>query len=90
MDPIYAIPLLAVLIVALYTVNRVAKRNRLRRRLLNSAMGRDNRPLRFKDKDSPRSEMRAYNDPSTVAGNIRTTTSAPAFRQKRHADKHRR
>ena len=77
MEIVYAIPLLATLVLALYTVNRVAKRNRLRRRMLRSAIGGDKRALRFKDKESPRSEMRAYSDPSTVMGDIRTTTSAP-------------
>jgi len=91
MEIVYAVPLLAALVLALYTVNRVAKRNRLRRRMLHSAIGGDNRPLRFKDRaSSPRSEMRAYSDPSTVMGEIRTTTSAPTFRQRRHTKKRRR
>jgi hypothetical protein len=89
MDPVFAIPILALLVLALYTVNRVAKRNRLRKRMLNSAIGGNKRPLRFKDKDSPRSEMRAYSDPSTVMGDIKTTTSAPGFRHRRHSKKRR-
>ena len=91
MDIVYAVPILAMLVFALVTANRVAKRNRLRRRLLKSAIGGDKRALRFKDKESsPRSEMRALNDPSTVMGEIRTTTSAPEFRQKRSSKKRRR
>ena len=90
MEIVYAVPLLATLVFALYTVNRVAKRNRLRRRMLRSAIGGDKRPLRFKDKESPRSEMRAYSDPSTVMGDIRTTTSAPAMGVRRRSKKRRK
>ena len=91
MEIVYAAPLLALLVLALYMVNRIAKRTRLRRRMLHSAIGGDKRPLRFKDKESsPRSEMRALSDPSTVMGEIRTTTSTPALRQKRSSKKRRK
>lgn len=91
MEIVYAVPLLAVLILALHTANRAAKRNRLRRRMLRSAIGGDGRALRFKDKaSSPRSEMRASDDPSTVMGEIRTTTSAPSLGQQRSSKKRRR
>ncbi len=91
MEIVYAVPLLATLVIALYTVNRVAKRNRLRRRMLRSAIGGDKRDFRFKDKaSSPRSEMRAYSDPSTVMGEMRTTTSAPGLGHKRSSKKRRK
>jgi hypothetical protein len=91
MEIVYAVPILAMLVFALVTANRVAKRNRLRRRMLKSAIGGDKRALRFKDKESSqRSEMRAFNDPSTVMGEIRTTTSAPDFGQKRRSKKRRK
>jgi len=91
MEIVYAAPVLAMLVFALYTVNRVAKRNRLRRRMLRGAIGGDKRALRFKNKESsPRSEMRAFSDPSTVMGEIRTTTSAPDSSHKRGSKKRRK
>ena len=76
MEIVYALPLLAGLFYALHVVRRIVKRNRARRRLLHSAIGGDARFRFRRPKASPRSEMRANDDPSTVmkAGG----TTAPA------------
>ena len=89
MELTYGLPLLAVLIYLLHTVHRFAKRNRATRRLLRSAIGGD--ALKFKDPDpSARSDMRAYDDPTTVMGNIRTTTSSPETQPSRKSKKRRK
>ncbi len=89
MELTYGLPLLALLIFGLHTVHRMHKRNKARRRLLHSAIGGD--ALKFKDPDpSARSEMRAYDDPTTVMGDIRTTTSSPGMQPSRKSKKRRK
>lgn len=83
MEIVYAVPVLAALFYALHVVRRTVKRNRARRRLLQSAIGRDARFRFRKPKSSPRSEMRANDDPSTVMKGTGTITSSPDKRRSR-------
>jgi hypothetical protein len=90
MEIVYALPLLAALFYALHVVRRIVKRNKARRRLLHSAIGGDAR-FRFRmPKRSPRSEMRANDDPSTVMKGAGTTTSSPGTRHSRTSKKRRK
>ncbi len=76
MEIVYAIPALATLFYALHVVRRIAKRNKARRRLLHSAIGGDAKFRFRRPKRSPRSEMRANDDPSTVMRGTGTITSS--------------
>jgi len=89
MELTYGLPLLALLIFGLYNVHRMHKRSKAKRRLLRSAIGGG--AMRFKGPEaSARSEMRAYDDPTTVMGNIRTTTSSPGLRPSRKSKRRRK
>lgn len=90
MEIVYAIPVLAALFYALHVVRRIAKRNKARRRLLHSAIGGDVKFRFRKPKSSPRSEMRANDDPSTVMRGSGTITSSPDKRHSRKAKSRRR
>ena len=70
MTPIVGLSIVVGLVVAFFIARHTAKtmrerRHRQRRRLKRSVHQRPS-------KSSPRSEMRAYEDPSTVAGDITT------------------
>jgi hypothetical protein len=84
MEIVYAVPVLAALFYGLHVVRRAVKRNRARRRLLHSAIGGDAKFRFRKPSSSPRSEMRANDDPSTVLKGTGTITSSP---DKRHSPK---
>jgi len=69
MTPVVGIAVIVSLVIALFIVNRTAKAIRVRRQ----KKMRRRRPARTRRLKSSRSEMRAYEDPSTVAGDITTT-----------------
>ena len=76
------VPLLVGLLYALSVVRRMARRERLRRlQLLRSTGAREPFTL-SKPPKSARSEMHAFNDPTTVMDQIRTTTSPAATPRK--------
>lgn len=77
MDLAYGLPVLAALGYSLYVVHHVATRERRKAYLLRRAAG-GSKPIRLrKRRPSPRSEMRACEDPTTMMEAIKTRTSPP-------------
>jgi hypothetical protein len=79
MDVMYGLPLLAGLAYSLHVVRRIALRDKRKAYFLRRATGGHQRMRFRKPARSPRSEMRAYDNPTTVAAEIRTTTASPAI-----------
>lgn len=82
MDAAYAIPVVLALVVGLFVVRHIATRQR---RLLNRYRRRRDirtltRPMKAKapDTNSPRSDMRAFEHPSSVLDATATRPDAPA------------
>ncbi len=73
MEIVYGIPVVAALVLALYAVRRVAKRDKLRRRRM-----RQSRLVRAEPAVSERSEMRAYDNPTTFMDAVTTTQAGMA------------
>jgi len=82
------VPLLVGLLYALSVVRRMARRERLRRLQLRRSTGAREPFTLSKPAQSPRSEMHAFNDPTTVMDQIRTTTS-PATTPRKSRTKRR-
>jgi hypothetical protein len=73
MEIVYGLPVVAALVLALYAVRRVAKRDRLRRRRMHqSRLVREEPPM------SERAEMRAYDNPTTFMDAVTTTQAGMA------------
>jgi hypothetical protein len=79
MTPVVGIAVIVSLIIALFIANRTAKAIRVRRQKKN----RRRRPARTRRLQTSRSEMRAYEDPSTVVGDITTTHGGPEKKDRR-------
>jgi hypothetical protein len=89
MEMTLGLPLLAGLLYALSVVRKIARRERLRRLQLRRSIGA-RAPFTFsKPAPSARSEMHAYDDPTTVMEQIRTTTS-PARSTRAHKSRTKR
>jgi len=75
-DPTYGLPLLAALGYSLHLVHQIALREKHKAHLLRRAIGGHKR-IRFRmPARSPRSEMRAYDHPTTVMEAIGKTTQS--------------
>ena len=73
MDIIYGLPIVAILAYALYAARRVARRERQRRKQMRRSRLADASPS-----VSERSEMRAYDNPTTFMDAVTTTQSTGA------------
>jgi len=81
MEITLGLPLLVGLLYALSVVRKIGRRERLRRLQLQRSTGTCE-PFTFsKPAQSARSEMHAYDDPTTVMDQIRTTTSPARTRR---------
>jgi len=67
--PVIGVAVVVTLVIALFIANRTAKAIRVRRQ----RRIKRHRPARTRRLKTSRSEMRAYEDPSRVAGDITTT-----------------
>jgi hypothetical protein len=79
MTPVVGVAVIVSLIIALFIVNRTARAIRVRRQKRNKRR----RPARARRLQTSRSEMRAYEDPSTVVGDITTTHGGPEKKDRR-------
>jgi len=75
MEMTLGLPLLAGLLFALGVVRKIGRRERLRKHRLRRSTGASEPFTSSKPPPSARSEMHAYDDPTTVMDQIRTTTS---------------
>ena len=79
MTPVVGVAVIVSLIIALFIANRTAKAMRVRRQKKNKRR----RPARTRRLQTSRSEMRAYEDPSTVVGDRTTTHGGPEKKDRR-------
>jgi len=81
MEMTFGVPLLVGLLYALGVVRKIGRRERLRKLQLRRSTGAREPMTLSKPTPSARSEMHAYDDPTTVMDQIRTTTSPARTRR---------